>query len=251
MPLDPLPVWGGDGCPVRGAGRGFNGPGDASRVAIAESYREDVPLRSIALRTTDASPLRALVFLVECVDVREVTTELPVIESVAEDELVGNGKADVVEIEVDFGGVGFMEERDAGERCRVLVPHSLEHVFHRQARVDDVFHDDHMAAFDAGVDFLELSHLAAGDFGGAVGGELEEVDLAIDIDVAHEVGHEDERTVEHTDEDGLLAVIVGGDLLPELGDALLDGGRVEVDLEAFLAAVDDVVRDIVWNGLGP
>ena len=57
-PLDPLPVWGGDGCPVRGAGRGFNGPGDASRVAIAESYREDVPLRSIALRATDASPLR-------------------------------------------------------------------------------------------------------------------------------------------------------------------------------------------------
>src|SRR5690625_865631 len=34
--------------------------GDASRVTIAESYREDVPLRSIARRTTDASPLRVL-----------------------------------------------------------------------------------------------------------------------------------------------------------------------------------------------
>jgi len=36
----------------------LNGAGDASRVTIAESYREDVPLRSIALRATDASPLR-------------------------------------------------------------------------------------------------------------------------------------------------------------------------------------------------
>src|SRR5690625_1784679 len=121
----------------------------------------------IARWSADASPLPALVFLVECVDVREVTTELPVIESVAEDELVGDGKADVVEVEVDFGGVGFMEERDAGERCRVLVPHPVEHVFHRQARVDDVFHHDHMAAFNTGVDFLELGHLAAGDLGGA------------------------------------------------------------------------------------
>ena len=39
-------------------GRHRDRPGDASRVAIAESYREDVPLRSIALRATDASPLR-------------------------------------------------------------------------------------------------------------------------------------------------------------------------------------------------
>ena len=35
-----------------------NGPGDASRGAIAETYRAGVPLRSIALRMTDASPLR-------------------------------------------------------------------------------------------------------------------------------------------------------------------------------------------------
>src|SRR5690625_7517191 len=40
-------------------GRHRGRPGDASRVTIAKSYREDVPLRSIALRATDASPLRA------------------------------------------------------------------------------------------------------------------------------------------------------------------------------------------------
>src|SRR5690625_4192287 len=40
-------------------GRHRGRPGDASRVTIAESYRTGVPLRSIALRATDASPLRA------------------------------------------------------------------------------------------------------------------------------------------------------------------------------------------------
>src|SRR5690625_7935805 len=57
-PLDPLPVQGGDGCCFFAGVGVLDRPGDASRVTIAEPYRAGVPLRSIALRATDASPLR-------------------------------------------------------------------------------------------------------------------------------------------------------------------------------------------------
>ena len=57
-PLDPLPVRGGDGCCFFAGGGILDRTGDASRVTIAESYPEDVPLRSTGLRSTDASPLR-------------------------------------------------------------------------------------------------------------------------------------------------------------------------------------------------
>src|SRR5690554_4797192 len=43
---------------LHGDGGFPNGAGDASRVTIAEPYCAGVPLRSVALRTTDASPLR-------------------------------------------------------------------------------------------------------------------------------------------------------------------------------------------------
>src|SRR5690625_4080895 len=57
-PLDPLPVQGGDGCCFLAGVGVLDRPGDASRVTIAAPYRAGVPLRSIALRATDASPLR-------------------------------------------------------------------------------------------------------------------------------------------------------------------------------------------------
>jgi len=51
-----------------------------------------------------------------------------------------------------------------------------------------------------------------------------------DRDGAREVGCEEERSLQRRDEQRLEAVVVGGDLGPELGDAVLDLLRGEVRL---------------------
>jgi hypothetical protein len=53
----------------------------------------------------------------------------------------------------------------------------------------------------------------------AVAGELDEIELVRDRDGAREIGEEEERALERSDEQGVETVVVGRDLGAELGDA--------------------------------
>jgi hypothetical protein len=54
--------------------------------------------------------------------------------------------------------------------------------------------------------------------------------ISQDRQVAHQVGHEEDRALEHADQEQIAARVVGGDLLAELLDALLEGVLVDEDL---------------------
>jgi hypothetical protein len=56
----------------------------------------------------------------------------------------------------------------------------------------------------------------------AVAGELDEIELVRDRDGAREIGEEEERALERSDEQGVETVVVGRDLGAELGDASLN-----------------------------
>ena len=79
--------------------------------------------------------------------------------------------------------------------------------------VDDVLDDQHVAALDRRVEVLEDPHDAAGVGRRAVGRHGHEVDLARDLDVAHEVGQEEDGALEHADQQQVAAGVVAGDLL--------------------------------------
>jgi hypothetical protein len=64
----------------------------------------------------------------------------------------------------------------------------------------------------------------------AVAGELDEIELVRDRDGAREIGEEEERALERSDEQGVETVVVGRDLGAELGDARAQLLRGEVRL---------------------
>jgi hypothetical protein len=87
-----------------------------------------------------------------------------------------------------------------------------------------------MPAVDAHAQVLQEPDLAAASAVPVVAREIDEVDVVDDRDGAGEVGDEDDRRLERGDQDGLEALVVGGDLGPELFDPRLDllGGEVRL-----------------------
>ena len=81
-------------------------------------------------------------------------------------------------------------------------------VLEGEAGVDDVLDDQHVAALDRGVEVLEDADHARGVGLRAVAGDRHEVDLAGDVDVAHQVGEEEHGALQHADHDQVAALVV-------------------------------------------
>jgi hypothetical protein len=112
----------------------------------------------------------------------------------------------------------------------------------RQASVDDVLHDQDVAALDRRIEVLqEADRGRAAGLVGRVAGQLDEVDMVQDRNRAGEVGEEDEARLQRRDEERLPALVVGGDLGAELGDPGCDLLGREVDLS------DPVVTGDLWT----
>ena len=89
-----------------------------------------------------------------------------------------------------------------------------------------------MAAGDLGVQILEEADAAMAALvgGGRVARELDEVQAMVDPERARQVGDEDDARLERCDEQWLPALVVTGDLAPELTDTRPQLLAREVDL---------------------
>src|SRR3954453_20888554 len=134
-------------------------------------------------------------------DVREVAVALPDVEAVADGELVGDLEADVARRQLDLAAVRLGQQGADLQRGGLARAQVAQQVLQRQARVDDVLDDQDVAARDRAVEVLEDPHHARGVGRGAVGRHRHEVDLARDLDVAHEIGEEEDGTLEHADQE--------------------------------------------------
>jgi hypothetical protein len=109
----------------------------------------------------------------------------------------------------------------------------------RQPGIHDVLDDDHVPAVDARVEVLdEPDRRRAARLVRRVAGKLDEVDVVEDRDRTRQVGEEDEARLQGRDEERLPALIVGGDLGAQLGDAGCDLLGREVDLADARIAFD-------------
>src|SRR5688572_4222116 len=98
-----------------------------------------------------SKPLRRV--LAQDPDVGEVAVALRVIEPVADDEQVLDGKAQVIDLDLDLLSRRLVEERAQLDRGRIARHEVLLDVLHREACIDDVFDDEDMLALDG---FLEV-----------------------------------------------------------------------------------------------
>src|SRR6478672_9309070 len=173
----------------------------------------------------------------EGADAPQVAVLLVVVEAVADDELVGDVEADVLHRDVDLDDVGLAQQRadlDRGGAARLEVGLDPRE---RQAGVDDVLDDEHVAAADVGVEVLEDADDAGGLRAGAVGRDRHPVHRRGAGEGTHEVGHDDDGTLEDTDEEELLALVVLPDVGGELGEAGLDLLLGEQDLGQVISHV--------------
>jgi hypothetical protein len=173
------------------------------------------------------------------VKVREVPVALVEVEAVADEELVGDGEADVAYGQIlDEAPVRPVEERRGGERGRGAERERLAEVVERQAGVDDVLDDHDVAPGDLAVEVLEQADAGVTALVGAggVARELEEVQAVRDADRPRQVGDEDEARLQRRYEQRLAAVVVACELATELEDARLQLLPREVDLAEAAAA---------------
>ena len=94
----------------------------------------------------------------------------------------------------------------------------LLQVVQRQAGIDDVLDDDHVAAFDAGIEVLREADFAGRRGRGAVTRAGHEVDADLAVHRANQVAEEQERALEDADEMQLAAREVGADFLGQRAD---------------------------------
>ena len=104
--------------------------------------------------------------------------------------------------------LGLVSSAQTSSEAGAAGSQGAQQVLQRQAAVDDVLDDQDVAALQRGVEVLEDAHHAAGLGGRAVGRDGHEVDLAAGLEVAHQVGQEQERALEHADQQQVLAGVV-------------------------------------------
>src|SRR5256886_6489060 len=156
------------------------------------------------------------------VDRGQVAVPLADVEPVADDEVGWDPEPDVAQVEVVALEPFLQEQRAHLERRRPARREVLPQVGQREAGVDDVLDDQDVAAGEVDLEVLLDANDAAGAGGGPVGRHSHEVELDGQVDGSGEVAHEYERALEHPYEQRRMVGVVGGDLLAELGDALLE-----------------------------
>jgi hypothetical protein len=98
---------------------------------------------------------------------------------------------------------------------------------HRQAGVDDRVHEHDVTAFDLDVQVLEEANAVVVL---AVTGELDEVEVVVDVDRAREVAEKWDARLERADEQRFAPFVVARELGADLTDPSADLVGVEEDL---------------------
>src|SRR5918999_1099919 len=162
-------------------------------------------------------------------DVRQVAVALREVEPVADHKAIRDLESDVADVDVDLTPLRLGHQRADLQRGRIARLQRAHEVGERQARVDDVLDHEHVSRLHVDVEVLEDADDARGVGRRAVAGDGHEVDLARDGQAAHQVGHEEDGALKHADQEQVAAGVVGGDLLPQLRDPVLQRNLVDED----------------------
>src|SRR5918998_3378546 len=166
----------------------------------------------------------------ENADVGEVSVGAGEVQAVADDELVGDLEAKVLDVEVHLAPGGLCEEGTDLQGSGFPRPERAHEVGEGQAGVYDVFDDENVAAGNVLFQVLEDADDTARGGARTVGANVHEVQLARQVDFAHQVAHNHDGAAEDADEEEPLALVVFGDAGAHLSHFALNVGRGDQDL---------------------
>ena len=125
---------------------------------------------------------------------------LGVVEPVADDEAVFDREADVFHLDVDLPPRRLAQEARGAQRPRVARAQNVLQVGERQAGVDDVFDDDHVAAVERRIEIFQQPDFARTRRALGVARHGHEVERDVAGDVADQIGQKDECALQHGDQ---------------------------------------------------
>ena len=120
-----------------------------------------------------------------------------------------------------------IEQRDQLQADRVVRPQNFLQVAEGAAGVEDVFHHQHIAAFDADVEVLGDLHFPGGDGAGAVALDAQKIHRAVDGNLPDEIRHENPGALQNAHQMRSPALVIAGNRGGELRDARLNLGRIQ------------------------
>jgi len=139
-------------------------------------------------------------FFGEEADVVNAAVTLGEVHAVTDDELIRDLEGYVVGLDGDETPLRFVEAGGDLQRGGLVLEHQTAEIAKGQTGVEDVFDDDDMLAFDGIVYVLDELDGAGGDARTAVAGDGNEIEGVVDLDGAGEVGEEDGRAFEDTNQ---------------------------------------------------
>jgi len=169
-----------------------------------------------------------------------ISSEAVVIEAVADHEVVGYLLAAVLYVELHLQLAWFEQERTDVDALGVLTLERVEHVSHREASIDDVFDDNDGPSCDVDVKPNHFAN-AARRVRALIGSQLDEGNLARQVNLAQEVGSKDKRAVEDSEEDRLATCEVAIDLLCDTLYLSFYGSFGNGYGEGFVLHLDDFI----------
>src|SRR5207249_9332652 len=122
-----------------------------------------------------------------------------------------------------------VEKRHGLEGSRVSREEGASKELERVAGIHDVLDDDHVAPRDVASDVLHEARRPGGLRRMLVAGDTDEIDLVGDGEALHEVGHEDDASAKHPDQERNARRMVARDLPSDLADPALDGVAADQD----------------------
>jgi lysophospholipase L1-like esterase len=144
----------------------------------------------------------------------QVAVALGVVDAIADDEFVGNVEADPFGGDIGLAAAGLVEQGADFHAAGMARVENFQHMLERVAGIDDIFHHQHIAPGDLAAQILQNAHFPARCHGIAIGGGFEEIDLDRQVQLAHQIGDEDEGTAQQADNHQLVGAGIIGRNLP-------------------------------------
>lgn len=156
------------------------------------------------------------------------------IETVADDEPVFDLEAEVVHGHRLRAGDSLTQKRADLQRPRVPLAQELEDLAKSSSRIDDVFHDDHVAARDVLRQVADEPNLSRGTGARPVGRDPEKIQRDRRPDSPRQVAQKEDRPLENADEKGGPAAEIPVDRVRQAFHALANGAFFEDHLRNLM-----------------
>ena len=118
-------------------------------------------------------------------DKRQIAVILIVIQTVSDDEFVGDFKAPVIGCYVCLAPFRLVQQRGDADGFRLPSEQQFLEIGERGAAVENILHQQQVVIFDRTLEVKDDSHLSGGDGRGAIGRDSDiKLDFCVDVQLA-------------------------------------------------------------------